>query len=77
VCLHGKGGKVRTRPLWASTAVTLKNLVAGRNGKERVFLNRRLEPFTRFGIHEIVTRYAWIAMSGMLEMSLSLATRNV
>jgi integrase/recombinase XerD len=41
VCLHGKGGKVRICPLWASTTVTLKNLVAGRNEKGRVFLNRR------------------------------------
>ena len=68
VCLHGKGGKVRICPLWASTTVTLKNLVAGRDGKERVFLNRRSEPLTRFGIHEIVTRYAQAAMSRVPEM---------
>ncbi len=68
VCLHGKGGKVRICPLWPSTTVTLKNLVAGRNGKERVFLNRRSEPLTRFGIHDIVTRHARIAMSRMPEM---------
>jgi site-specific recombinase XerD len=68
VCLHGKGGKVRTCPLWTSTTATLKNLVAGRNGTERVFLNRRSEPLTRFGIHEIVTRYARIAMSRIPEM---------
>jgi site-specific recombinase XerD len=68
VCLHGKGGKVRTCPLWASTTNTLRNLVAGRNVKERVFLNRRSEPLTRFGIHEIVTRYARAAMSHVPEM---------
>jgi integrase/recombinase XerD len=68
VCLHGKGGKVRVCPLWASTTVTLKNLVAGRDGKERVFLNRRSEPLTRFGIHEIVTRYAHAAMSRVPDM---------
>ncbi len=68
VRLHGKGGKVRICPLWASTTVTLRNLVAGRNGKERVFLNRRSEPLTRFGIHEIVTRYARAAMSRVPEM---------
>jgi site-specific recombinase XerD len=68
VCLHGKGGKVRTCPLWVSTTVTLKNLVAGRDGKERVFLNRRSEPLTRFGIHEIVTRYAQAAMSCVPDM---------
>ena len=42
VCLHGKGGKVRICPLWISTTAKLTNLVAGRNGKERVFLNRLL-----------------------------------
>jgi site-specific recombinase XerD len=68
VCLHGKGGKVRMCPLWDSTTVIPKNLVAGRNGKERVFLNRRSEPLTRFGIHEIVTRYARAALSRMPEM---------
>ena len=68
VCLHGKGGKVRTCPLWVSTTVTLKNLVAGRDGKERVFLNRRSEPLTRFGIHEVVTRYAHAAMSCVPDM---------
>src|ERR1035437_3046036 len=68
VCLHGKGGKVRICPLWASTTATLRNLVAGRNGKERVFLNRRSEPLTRFGIHEIVTRHAHAAMSCVSDM---------
>lgn len=68
VCLHGKGGKVRICPLWASTTITLRNLVAGRNIKERVFLNRRSEPLTRFGIHEIVTRYARAAMGRVPEM---------
>ena len=68
VCLHGKGGKVRICPLWASTTVTLKNLVAGRDGRERVFLNRRSEPLTRFGIHEIVTRYAHVATSCVPDM---------
>ena len=68
VCLHGKGGKVRICPLWASTTATLRTLVAGRSGKEPVFLNRRSAPLTRFGIHEIVTRYARVAMSRVPEM---------
>src|SRR5579883_3221857 len=63
VRLQGKGGKIRICPLWASTTVALKDLVAGRNGKERVFLNRRSEPLTRFGIHEIVTRYVRVAVA--------------
>jgi site-specific recombinase XerD len=68
VCLHGKGGKVRICPLWASTTEILRNLVAGRSGKDPVFLNRRSESLTRFGIHEIVTRYAQAAMSRLPEM---------
>ena len=68
VCLHGKGGKVRVCPLWTSTTNTLTNLIAGRNDKERVFLNRCSQPLTRFGIHEIVTRYARAAMNRVPEM---------
>ncbi len=68
VCLHGKGGKSRICPLWASTTAILRNLVAGRIGKEPVFLSRRSEPLTRFGIHEIVKRYAQAAMSRVPEM---------
>lgn len=68
VCLHGKGGKVRICPLWASTTIMLRDLIAGRSGNERVFLNRRSEPLTRFGIHDIVTRYARAAMSRVPEM---------
>lgn len=68
VCLHGKGGKVRICPLWATTTVALRNLVAGRAGTEPVFLNRRSEPLTRFGVHEIVIRYARLAMSRVPEM---------
>jgi site-specific recombinase XerD len=48
--------------------MTLKNPVAGQNGKERVFLNRCSEPLTRFGIHEIVTRYAPAATSRVPDM---------
>ncbi len=68
VRLHGKAGKVRTCPLWASTTAMLRRLIVGRNGRERVFLNRRSEPLTRFGIHDIVTRYARTAMSRVPEM---------
>ena len=68
VRLHGKGGKVRICPLWASTTMALKSLVADRSSTERVFLNRRSEPLTRFGIHGIVTRYARAAMNRVPEM---------
>ena len=36
----------------------LKTLVADRGGQEPVFLNRRREAITRFGIYDLVRRYA-------------------
>jgi len=68
VRLHGKGGKVRICPLWASTTLALRSLIAGRSGTEQVFLNRRSEPLTRFGIHEIVTRHVHVAASRVPDM---------
>jgi site-specific recombinase XerD len=58
VRLHGKGNKVRSCPLWTSTAAVLKALVVGRASEGRVFVNRCGQPLTRFGVHEIVTRHA-------------------
>jgi integrase/recombinase XerD len=58
VRLHGKGNKVRFCPLWASTASELRKLTGGRVDTERVFLNRCVQPMTRFGVHDIVTRHA-------------------
>lgn len=68
VRLHGKGGKERICPLWDSTTAVLRRLVAGRSGTERVFLNRCSDPLTRFGIHEIVVRYARAAMKSLPEL---------
>src|SRR5271170_2925650 len=61
VQLRGKGNKVRLCPLWAPTTAALKELVSGRADNERVFLGRSAQPMTRFGVHDIVTRYARIA----------------
>jgi len=69
VCLHGKGGKVRICPLWPSTVNLLRQLIEGRNDKDRVFLNRRSEPLTRFGIHEMVIRHARTASHQVPEMA--------
>jgi integrase len=44
-------------PLWASTARELKQLTRGRPDDQKVFLNRHGRSLTRFGIHDIVTRY--------------------
>ncbi len=58
VQLRGKGNKIRFCPLWASTTAVLKELIRGRNEQERVFLGRSRRAMTRFGVHDIVTRYA-------------------
>ena len=57
VKLLGKGGKIRLCPLWSLMAQTLSSLVAGRPGTNPVFLNRRGQGITRFGIHALVKRY--------------------
>ena len=54
----GKGARIRHCPLWKSTVDVLCKLTAGRGQNENVFLNRRGRPFTRFGIHALVKRYA-------------------
>ena len=58
VRLVGKGDKTRCCPLWKRTVEVLKPLVAGRKPQEFVFLNRRDEPLTRFGIYSLVRRAA-------------------
>jgi integrase/recombinase XerD len=58
VQILGKGKKLRSCPLWPVTLKTLRPLTVGRDGTERVFLNRLSQPFTRSGIHAIVKRRA-------------------
>lgn len=58
VLIHGKGKKQRRCPLWARTVNELLPLVSGRAPAEHVFLNRRGQPLTRFGIHALVERCA-------------------
>jgi len=57
VLLRGKGNKLRRCPLWAKTAKSLRPLMGSRGPQEHVFLNRRGQPLTRFGIHALVERY--------------------
>lgn len=57
VRIAGKGSKTRICPLWSLTSDVLERLVRGRSPDERVFLNRRKQPMTRFGIHDLVRRY--------------------
>jgi site-specific recombinase XerD len=58
VTIKGKGNKSRRCPLWKNTVESLSNLIKGRDKGENVFLNRSGNPLTRFGIYEMVTKYA-------------------
>jgi integrase/recombinase XerD len=58
VLIRGKGNKQRRCPLWASTVKELLSIVDDRAISESIFLNRRGQSLTRFGIHALVERYA-------------------
>ena len=58
VKILGKGGKPRRCPLWSSMADVLTPLVDQRTSGDAVFLNRRQQPITRFGIRSLVQRAA-------------------
>jgi site-specific recombinase XerD len=58
VRIIGKGRKVRRCPLWDTTVDVLAPLIEGRASGERVFMNRRKQPMTRFGVHALVRRCA-------------------
>lgn len=69
VRIHGKGNKIRQCPLWSVTVEALVPLLAGRRPEDRVFLNRRREPLTRFGIHAVVKRYSQRAATSMSSLT--------
>lgn len=58
VLIHGKGSKLRRCPLWTSTTNELIRLIDSRTPSDHVFLNRRSQPLTRYGIYALVERYA-------------------
>jgi integrase/recombinase XerD len=59
--LLGKGRKWRTCPLWESTAQHLQQLLGGLRGQPKeeghVFVNRRNQPLSRFGVAHILDKY--------------------
>ncbi len=63
VRLVGKGKKMRVCPIWKRTADELRLLAAARTAGEFVFLNRRNERLTRFGIYGLVRRVVTKASS--------------
>lgn len=73
VCITGKGRKQRLCPLWSETVALLRCLAAARSPEDAMFLNRRGQPITRFGIHTMVERNALAAASS----APSLRTKSV
>ncbi|MBX3452811.1 MAG: tyrosine-type recombinase/integrase [Planctomycetaceae bacterium] len=58
VLIRGKGNKQRRCPLWKRTVAEIRHLMADRDLSEHLFLNRRGQPLTRYGIHSLVERHA-------------------
>lgn len=69
VQIRGKGNKQRLCPLWPHTASELAALTVARAATDHVFLNRRGQPITRFGIHTLVQRYAQRASAKIPELA--------
>jgi integrase/recombinase XerD len=66
--LIGKGRKERICPLWSHVAELLKELIDKRGKvqpEERVFLNHRKKPLTRYGIRYLLIKYCEIAKKHM------------
>ena len=57
VRITGKGNKQRRCPLWATTLKHLHHLAGERSPEAHLFMNRRGEPLTRYGVHTLVERY--------------------
>ena len=57
VRIIGKGNKERRCPLWAETIEHLKRLAAQRQNDAPLFMNRRGEVLTRYGVHTLIEKY--------------------
>ncbi len=65
--LIGKGRKERLCPLWPQTAELLEELIRIRKNtpEDRVFLNHKKEPLTRYGVRYLLAKYCNIAKKNM------------
>jgi site-specific recombinase XerD len=66
VRLHGKGSKIRLCPIWRRTAQLLQELISthppsDKPADQRVFLNDRGAPLTRFGVRYLLRKYVDVA----------------
>ena len=58
VRLVGKGAKTRYCPLWPTTLTKIMTLAGKRTSTDKLFINQRAQPLTRYGIYCIVRRHA-------------------
>lgn len=65
VTIIGKGRKTRICPLWKDTCNEIRSLISVNGDSEYVFLNRRGDKMTRFGIYEMLERYVKKASKGV------------
>lgn len=66
VRLYGKGAKIRLCPIWRRTAQLLQDLISthppsDNPADQRVFLNDRGTPLTRFGVRYLLRKYVDLA----------------
>lgn len=61
VRLLGKGHRIRYCPLWTATGQALTPLLVHRTDSAPVFLTRRQQPSTRFGLHALRQRTVAVA----------------
>jgi len=73
VVVTGKGKKTRQVPLWIDTAQILVTYARSRGPNERIFLNARGRPLTRFGVNHIIATRTKMAV----KTCPSLATKKV
>lgn len=73
VRLLGKGRKERICPLWPQTAEILKALLCEQrvdpDSNQPLFLNRRGDPLTRFGVRYLIQKHAFRARSTATTLS--------
>ncbi len=68
VTITGKGRKTRRCPLWKRTSEVIATVLRGKNDDNPVFCNRFGGQITRFGVYEMVRRYAEILESQFPEL---------
>ncbi len=62
----GKGNKERICPLWPETARLLQDLISDNSlnihSQDRIFLNHRRQPLTRYGARYLLAKYCKLAL---------------